>query len=368
MFRKLWWEMAKTHYQSLGISPTATAAEVKSAYRALVKQHHPDQSRDPRSAAIFLEVQAAYEVLGDEPRRRDYDAILKRRTASPAAPRPDSSRNSAARANPTESSPPPRGRPTAEPTAAPSGPPPVAAEIMRLSKIFGQGRQAEAIDLARAIIERDPRQPLPYAVLGDIARGRGDINQAAKWYAYAAQFDPRNETYQRRYEELLLGSQVVTTRTGHTMVANPQSTSALVTAIFLALILAVGSMFPHGPEAEAIIAILAFLAGTFLGGALAVGWWIDRLSATLRGHGIFMLLALANMGASLGFYLLFSLATKGFNRSLSGWFGVVIPAWILFALLALAGGGVSSLIVLTLIPSAIALGGLCGWAIGDALR
>ena len=165
-----------------------------------------------------------------------------------------------------------------------------------------------------------------------------------------------------------MGSQVVTTRSGHTMVSNPQSTSALVTSIFLGLGLAITSMFPRGPEAEAIIAILGFLAGTFLGGALAVGWWIDRLSATLRSHGIFMLLALANMGAALGFYLLFSLATKGFNRSLSGWFGVVVPAWILFGLLALAGGGISSLMVLTLIPSAIALGGLCGWAIGDALR
>ncbi len=268
--------MAKTHYQSLGISPTATAAEVKSAYRALVKQHHPDQSRDPRSPAIFLEVQAAYEVLGDAPRRRDYDAILKRRASNPSAPRPDSSRNSSARSNSAASTQPPRRRPTAEPTTATSGPPPVAAEIMRLSKIFGQGRQAEAIDLARAIIERDPRQPLPYAVLGDIARGRGDINQAAKWYAYAAQFDPRNETYQRRYEELLMGSQVVTTRSGHTMVSNPQSTSALVTSIFLGLGLAITSMFPRGPEAEAIIAILGFLAGTFLGGALAVGWWTVR--------------------------------------------------------------------------------------------
>jgi curved DNA-binding protein CbpA len=354
MFRKLSGEMAKTHYQSLGIAPTATPAEVKSAYRALVMQHHPDRSRDPKSPAIFLEIQAAYEVLGDAPRRRDYDAILKRRSnpapSPPAAPR--------ASTRPTATAPP----------RQPNMPPPVAAEIMRLSKIFGQGRQAESIDLARAIIERDPRQPLPYAVLGDIARGRGDINQAAKWYAYAAQFDPRNETYQRRYEELLMGSQVVTTRSGHTMVSNPQSTSALVTAIILALSLSVCSMFPRGPEAEAIQAILGFLAGTFLGGALAIGWWIDRLSATLRSHGLFMLLALANVGASLGLYLLFSVATKGFNRSLSGWFGVVVPAWILFGLLALAGGQATSLVVLTVIPSAIALGGLCGWAIGDALR
>ena len=355
--------MAKTHYQSLGIAPTATAAEVKSAYRALVMQHHPDRSRDPKSPSIFLEIQAAYEVLGDPPRRRDYDAILKRRT--PSAPPSEA----ASAHNTTRPTARPAARPaTSPPPREPNVPPPVAEEIMRLSKIFGQGRQAESIDLARAIIERDPRQPLPYAVLGDIARGRGDINQAAKWYAYAAQFDPRNETYQRRYEELLMGSQVVTTRTGHRMVANPQSTSALFTAIILALSLSVTSMFPRGSEAEAIQAILAFLAGTFLGGALAIGWWIDRLSATLRSHGLFMLLALANVGASLGLYLLFSVATNGFNRSLSGWFGVVVPAWILFALLALAGGETSSVVVLTVIPSAIALGGLCGWAIGDALR
>ncbi len=58
------------HYATLGVSPAASAAEIKAAYRSLVKRHHPDAGGDERT---ILALNAAWEVLGDGDRRRDYD-------------------------------------------------------------------------------------------------------------------------------------------------------------------------------------------------------------------------------------------------------------------------------------------------------
>ncbi len=57
-------------YRVLGLSPQASGAEIKAAYRALVKQHHPDAGGD---ATTILALNAAWEVLGDSERRRRFD-------------------------------------------------------------------------------------------------------------------------------------------------------------------------------------------------------------------------------------------------------------------------------------------------------
>jgi len=54
----------------LGVSPAASTAEIKAAYRALVKRHHPDAGGDDRT---ILALNAAWEVLGDGERRRRHD-------------------------------------------------------------------------------------------------------------------------------------------------------------------------------------------------------------------------------------------------------------------------------------------------------
>ncbi|KHJ93306.1 DnaJ domain protein [Oesophagostomum dentatum] len=70
------------HYAVLGLSPTATLKEIKSAYYKLSKQYHPDRNRDNKeeAAAKFHEVSLAYEILGSEEKRRAYD-LTRIRTA-----------------------------------------------------------------------------------------------------------------------------------------------------------------------------------------------------------------------------------------------------------------------------------------------
>jgi len=58
------------HYATLGVAKTASQDEIKKAFRKLASQHHPDKGGD---TAKFQEIQAAYDVLGDETKRQQYD-------------------------------------------------------------------------------------------------------------------------------------------------------------------------------------------------------------------------------------------------------------------------------------------------------
>lgn len=63
----------RDYYEVLGVSKTATDKEIKSAFRKLAKQYHPDINKAPDAADKFKEAQEAYAVLSDESKRRQYD-------------------------------------------------------------------------------------------------------------------------------------------------------------------------------------------------------------------------------------------------------------------------------------------------------
>ncbi len=66
--------MKRDYYEVLGINRSADEKEIKHAYRKLAKQYHPDTNQgNTQAAEKFKEVNEAYDVLGDEKKRKLYD-------------------------------------------------------------------------------------------------------------------------------------------------------------------------------------------------------------------------------------------------------------------------------------------------------
>src|SRR3954452_23425460 len=67
-----WFE--RDYYKVLGVPSSASKDEIRKAYRKLSKQLHPDSGGDEER---FKEVSAAYDVLGDEAKRKEYDDVRR---------------------------------------------------------------------------------------------------------------------------------------------------------------------------------------------------------------------------------------------------------------------------------------------------
>jgi len=65
---------AENHYSVLGVEETATQEEIKKAYRKLAKENHPDKGGDEE---LFKKISVAYDVVGDEQKRKEYDIQRK---------------------------------------------------------------------------------------------------------------------------------------------------------------------------------------------------------------------------------------------------------------------------------------------------
>jgi curved DNA-binding protein len=80
--------MTPDPYAVLGLTPTATADDVKHAYRRLMRELHPDVASDPRATARAAEPNEAYAVLADQARRAQLDSRLRaarRRRRTPSS-------------------------------------------------------------------------------------------------------------------------------------------------------------------------------------------------------------------------------------------------------------------------------------------
>ena len=367
--------MAQTHYEVLGIPPTATKAEIRSAYRRLVLQHHPDRSKDPNSKSAFLNVKSAYEVLSDDGDKKHYDdrlAYIARQAHEEAKRRVDATRKAEQEA-----------RVKAEREATPTGVT-LAEEILRLQGLYGKGRYLEAEKLAYALIQISPRQAVPYAVLADIMRGRGDINEASKMYAYAAQMDPANPIYQRRYEGLLNSSRFVTDRSNTRMVAEDKKMLApmvggsfvVLCGLFIALSseTAIATRIGFISTWTTGLMVCLFLSGVGVGAALAVGNWLDRFDAMTNSSSgragptlVLGIVAMVNFWVSAILYVLIAVGLRAFNYSTTRLMGAVSLVTVLLAL-ACFPSRIHPAETLFWGGNLVYIGGLVGWMATDSMR
>lgn len=65
----------KDYYDILGVTPKASADEIKSAYRRLARKYHPDVSKEAKAEERFKDINEAYEALKDDQRRAAYDQL-----------------------------------------------------------------------------------------------------------------------------------------------------------------------------------------------------------------------------------------------------------------------------------------------------
>jgi len=80
-------DVEQDYYATLGVSPVATAAEIKRAYRQLARQYHPDAPEAPQATSLlFRLVQEAYDVLSDPKKRARYDQKRRRRQPGNVSP------------------------------------------------------------------------------------------------------------------------------------------------------------------------------------------------------------------------------------------------------------------------------------------
>lgn len=65
--------MPRDYYEVLGVPRSASAEEIRKAHRRLARKFHPDVNKEPDASRRFSEIQEAYDILGDEEKRKRYD-------------------------------------------------------------------------------------------------------------------------------------------------------------------------------------------------------------------------------------------------------------------------------------------------------
>lgn len=69
-------DLSKNHYHTLGVDRAATGDQIKTAFREKAKRYHPDVCKEPGAEDLFKDVNAAYEILSDPDKRKEYDTLL----------------------------------------------------------------------------------------------------------------------------------------------------------------------------------------------------------------------------------------------------------------------------------------------------
>lgn len=365
-----------THYETLGVRPDATAKEIRSAYRKIALAHHPDRSSSPHSKSVFIAATEAYDVLGDEFERAEYDRMLGRRAESNAR---KAEEERLERLRQTE-----RRRTPAAPAPEPAKPRSAGFDAAGTAKgmktAFSLGRLDEADRLAEALLAKFPRTAEAHALRGDVARAKGRPTEALRHYALAVQHDPRNLAYARRYEEIVTRTSVVTRgkRVAVTEVRGHPAWPALGGLAAIAA-LAAGGLIHEPPVVRELGAISTWnvpmvvamtVAGLLTGVGMSLGGLLDRFHGTGGGLSVAVLLgavAFVNYWAAAGLFAMLGLLS-GFAAGPSRLFAATGAMTMLAMVAGLMNPALDPLQILLWGGNVVYVAAVAGWLFADALR
>lgn len=367
-----------THYETLGLTPNATPDEVKSAYRKLARQYHPDVNQAADANNRFLEVQKAYEVLSDDRRRVAYDQIIGiQRQAEDKREREQRQRTKEEQEAEDL-----RRRAEERMKDAPSAPNIDQSETDRLLGLMQGNKFAEAETLARAMLQRESRQPVPYAVLGDIARFRGETSKAIEYFGYAAQYEPRNTLYQRKYEELVTGVGATTRSHVSNHLPEPAMPPLLVAGglcVVLACYVAIAPEPALGlrlvPRWTLGMIVSSLVSGLSMGIGLSLSGLLDNFktatgaTVTRFSPATFVaLISVASFWIGAGYYFVLGQTQGAFNRSVSCVIGASIAIVVALSLAGLAKGPDFALQNFLWAGNLVYLSCCLGWCLTDGFK
>jgi curved DNA-binding protein CbpA len=375
--------MAGTHYEILGVPRDAKEADIKAAYRKLALRHHPDRSKDPNASQIFQQITIAYETLSDTLERSRYDLSLQDETRRAELKVEEERRKREQDRQKREREKAASGIGSAVKTRSAPVDVSIPSMLTKLSIMFTRQQFSEAERLAREILRRDAHQPLPYAVLGDICRARGNLEDAARMYSYALQMQPNNELYLKRYEEILDRSQLAG-GSGRRVRLEPEErkTFAVLFIIAIALVACVYEILsPEKPALSVLgpvstwtlgLIVMLFVCGAAAGAALTLGNLIDRLDAFSNGKiapaVLLGLIAVVSFPAACVLYLAVGFSQGAFNVTTTRLLTAVSAITASLAVASLATQAISFAQVIVWGGNLVYLGALCGWTVADSLR
>lgn len=356
------------HYKVLGIEWSATADEVRSAFRRIARSHHPDVSDSPASKDIFMTAKEAYEVLIDVERRRNYDqALAHHREVEEGRRRNAQQYTDKAR----------RRVQQAKAEAVNS------ADLLRLTMLLNTHRFREAEALARQILRLEPKSAQAYAALAESAKVRGDLDSAARYFAYAAQFAPDNRVFREKSIEAqeALGRREERASRG----TNQNAPIALGAGVFVvlasSLYVVLASEPPAFPSIKPISAwplsllFMLIVAGLSIGVALSIGGALDVYDAN-RGSAVMRVapatalgaVAVVNFWVAVAFYLLVGATQQAFNASMSRLIASVGAALVLLTLAAWQLSAEAATQTFIWGGNVMYVASAVGWFVADSLK
>ena len=357
------------HYETLGLNHDATGDEIRSAFRKVAREHHPDVSVSEESKEKFIAANEAYEVLSDVERKRSYDAArthqrqIDERERTVRQQRAGSAQRRARQAEQERAT---------------------SADALRLTMLLNSHRFKDADAAARQLLQKDPNSAVAYAVMAEVAQFQGDLEKAAQYFAYAAQYDPYNRAYQKKsiaaQEALERRSQDVGPAgvPRSAPVALGAGAFMVLSSVVYVVLAAEPAAFPSVKPIAAWPLSLIFMlvvAGLSVGVALSVGGLLDVFDSN-RGAAVMRvapavalgMVAVISFWVALAFYLLVGATQHAFNASLSRLMGAVLVTLMVFTVAAWNLSGEAASQTFLWGGNLLYISAAAGWFVADSLK